>query len=305
MVWLQISYNESAIRDRAGLLFFTSTFWSFVSWFNALYACTLSLFLSIYSSSSFFFVSFFSFSFSRSSLYCLFVSLSLFLFSISLFHSFPFTFSYDLFLFRSLFLFLVSFFSLSLYISFNFPTPMYFLLSLVPPEAAVLNKERAAGSYRLSAYFIGKTVSEVPLQMILPILFSCIVYWMAGLRPSAWRYTPLHSTPFPPPPSHTQSQQFTPHQSYRFFLFVVLIILTAQMGTSLGLVAGALVQNTQTAVVLSTIIILSTMLLGGFYVQNMRVWVRWARWVAFIRYCMYLSLSSLSPLNTTHRLTIV
>ena len=266
----------------------------------------LSHFLSIYSSWSFFFL-FFSLTV-LILFYCFFL-----LFLCSCFYFLIFTLSslsflFNCFTFSYAFFFSVLFFSFSYFFfllwSFNFPTPCI-SFSLVPPEAAVLNKERAAGSYRLSAYFIGKTVSEVPLQMILPILFSCIVYWMAGLRPSAWRYTPLHSTPFPPPPPHTQSQQFTPHQSYRFFLFVVLIILTAQMGTSLGLVAGALVQNTQTAVVLSTIIILSTMLLGGFYVQNMRVWVRWARWVAFIRYCMYLSLSSLSPLNTTHRLTIV
>lgn len=49
---------------------------------------------------------------------------------------------------------------------------------LVPPERAVLNKERATGSYRLSAYFFGKTLAETPLELLLPIMFGSIVYWM-------------------------------------------------------------------------------------------------------------------------------
>ena len=51
-----------------------------------------------------------------------------------------------------------------------------------------MRKERASGSYRLSAYFLGKTISEVPMLMVLPIIFGCIVYWITGLRPEASKY---------------------------------------------------------------------------------------------------------------------
>jgi len=49
----------------------------------------------------------------------------------------------------------------------------------------MLNKERAADMYRLSAYFLARTTSDLPLDLILPVLFLLVVYFMAGLRLSA------------------------------------------------------------------------------------------------------------------------
>lgn len=49
----------------------------------------------------------------------------------------------------------------------------------------MLSKERAADMYRLSAYFLARTTSDLPLDLILPVLFILVVYFMAGLRLSA------------------------------------------------------------------------------------------------------------------------
>uniref|UniRef100_A0A5B7ATW2 ABC-2 type transporter transmembrane domain-containing protein n=1 Tax=Davidia involucrata TaxID=16924 RepID=A0A5B7ATW2_DAVIN len=49
----------------------------------------------------------------------------------------------------------------------------------------MLNKERAADMYRLSAYFVARTTSDLPLDLLLPVLFLLVVYFMAGLRKSA------------------------------------------------------------------------------------------------------------------------
>lgn len=49
----------------------------------------------------------------------------------------------------------------------------------------MLSKERAADMYRLSAYFVARTTSDLPLDLILPVLFLIIVYFMAGLRMDA------------------------------------------------------------------------------------------------------------------------
>ncbi len=39
--------------------------------------------------------------------------------------------------------------------------------------------------YRLSAYYVARVASDLPLDCLLPSLFTWILYWMAGLRLSA------------------------------------------------------------------------------------------------------------------------
>ena len=52
----------------------------------------------------------------------------------------------------------------------------------------MITKERAAGTYRLSAYYVSKMTAESPLLFALPLLFSTIVYWMGGLTVDAGSY---------------------------------------------------------------------------------------------------------------------
>lgn len=46
----------------------------------------------------------------------------------------------------------------------------------------VINKERSAGWYRLSAYYLAKMTSELPLILVQPVFFGTIVYWSVGLN---------------------------------------------------------------------------------------------------------------------------
>lgn len=54
----------------------------------------------------------------------------------------------------------------------------------VPSDRTVVSKERAAGSYRLSAYFFAKTCSEDPMNLVPPLFFIAILFPIAGL--SGW-----------------------------------------------------------------------------------------------------------------------
>ena len=46
----------------------------------------------------------------------------------------------------------------------------------------VIFKERASGWYRLSAYYLAKMMSELPLLLVQPVLFLAVVYWVVGLN---------------------------------------------------------------------------------------------------------------------------
>ncbi len=54
-----------------------------------------------------------------------------------------------------------------------------------PWERAIMLRERQAGSYKVSSYFLAKTTVDI-LTLIWPsAIYGCIVYWMIGYQPIA------------------------------------------------------------------------------------------------------------------------
>ncbi|KAK9815539.1 hypothetical protein WJX72_005401 [[Myrmecia] bisecta] len=54
-----------------------------------------------------------------------------------------------------------------------------------PAEYKMMLKERASGMYRLSAFYLARTASDLPMTCAVPSIFVIIIYFMAGLRLSA------------------------------------------------------------------------------------------------------------------------
>ena len=57
-------------------------------------------------------------------------------------------------------------------------------LNLFPPEKNLAAAERAKGSYGVLPYFLSKLLAELPMTAAYPLLFSAVLYPMAGLQPS-------------------------------------------------------------------------------------------------------------------------
>lgn len=57
-----------------------------------------------------------------------------------------------------------------------------------PPERAIMLRERQAGTYQVSSYFLAKTFVDMVSQTWPPILFSCVVYFMIGYQPIASKF---------------------------------------------------------------------------------------------------------------------
>lgn len=94
------------------------------------------------------------------------------------------------------------------------------VINSFPSERLLVLRERAAGTYQVSAYFLAKNVLDALFQLPGPIIFSCIVYWMVGLQADAGK----------------------------FFIFMAFMILTSLTSTSLALMVSALARTTTLSV---------------------------------------------------------
>ncbi|XP_010248083.1 PREDICTED: ABC transporter G family member 22 isoform X1 [Nelumbo nucifera] len=131
--------------------------------------------------------------------------------------------------------------------------PVFTAIFTFPQERAMLSKERAVDMYRLSAYFIARTTSDLPLDLFLPILFLLVVYFMAGLRLSVGP----------------------------FFLSMLTVFLCIVAAQGLGLAIGATLMDVKRATTLASVTVMTFMLAGGFFVKRVPVFISWIRYISF------------------------
>nr|XP_009412322.1 PREDICTED: ABC transporter G family member 22-like isoform X2 [Musa acuminata subsp. malaccensis] len=131
--------------------------------------------------------------------------------------------------------------------------PVFTAIFTFPQERAMLNKERAVDMYRLSAYFMARTTSDLPLDLFLPIIFLLIVYFMAALRQSV----------------------------EAFFLTMLIVFLSIVAAQGLGLAIGASLMDVKKATTLASVTVMTFMLAGGFFVKRVPVFISWVRYMSF------------------------
>ena len=62
------------------------------------------------------------------------------------------------------------------------------VIGLVEDDAGVVRRERMAGIYRLSTYFLAIISTEIPIVIVIVTMFVSISYWMANLMPAATNF---------------------------------------------------------------------------------------------------------------------
>eukprot|EP00884_Botryococcus_braunii_P016367 jgi/Botrbrau1/3413/Bobra.0337s0046.1 len=140
-----------------------------------------------------------------------------------------------------------------LFLSFR---TMFTALFTFPDEFKMLLKERASGMYRLSAFYFARTASDLPMDFAIPTVFLVIIYFMGGLRRSASAF-------------------------FENFFTVILVALVAQ---GLGLLLGTSVMNPKTAQTIASILVLTMVLVGGYFVRGIPSWISWLKYLSFIFY---------------------
>ncbi|KAL3645804.1 ABC transporter G member 14 [Castilleja foliolosa] len=134
--------------------------------------------------------------------------------------------------------------------------PLYYAVFTFPQERRMLIKERSSGMYRLSAYFLARTVSDLPMDLALPTVFTCIFYWMGGLKPD---------------PS-------------AFALSLLVVLFGVLVSQSLGLAFGAWLMDVKQAATLASVTTIVFSMAGGYYVKQIPIFIVWLKYLSFSYY---------------------
>lgn len=140
----------------------------------------------------------------------------------------------------------------SLFLAFR---ALFVALFTFPAEFKMMLKERASGMYRLSAFYIARTASDLPMDFAVPSLFIILMYLMGGLRSGGW-----------------------------FFANWSAVVLSTLVAQSFGLLIGATVMQPKTAQTIASVLMLTFMLVGGFYVKSIPGWIGWLKYLSFMLY---------------------
>lgn len=137
------------------------------------------------------------------------------------------------------------------------------LLALAEQTAAfeskpILLKHKNFQFYRPSAYAIAQTVVDVPLVLIQVLLFDIIIYWMAGLAPTA----------------------------SQFFISVLTLWLVTMVTYAFFRAISAVCKTLDDATKITGVAIQILVVYTGYLIppSQMHPWFAWLRWINWIQY---------------------
>ncbi|RWS22138.1 protein white-like isoform X1, partial [Leptotrombidium deliense] len=125
-------------------------------------------------------------------------------------------------------------------------------------ELPIFLREHHNAIYRVSSYFWAKTMAELPVFIILPIVFVAIFYWMVELNPG-----------------------------FNVFCANVLIaILVANCACSFGYLVSCVSNNMTIALSIAPPILGPLVIFGGYFLKNTSVpvyfiWLKYLSWFHF------------------------
>ncbi|CAN1234939.1 ABC transporter G family member 22 [Linum perenne] len=131
--------------------------------------------------------------------------------------------------------------------------PLYNAIFTFQQERLMLAKERSVGMYRLSAYFAARSACDLLLDLTWPVLFLVVVYFAVGLK-----------------------------SSFSAFLLTLLtLFLNVIAAQGLGLAIGVVFVDLKKATTLASVILMSFMLSGGYFLKKVPKFMGWVPNVSF------------------------
>ncbi|PON45776.1 ABC transporter-like [Parasponia andersonii] len=131
-------------------------------------------------------------------------------------------------------------------------------LGVFPKERAIVDRERAKGSYALGPYLLSKLLAEIPIGAAFPLMFGAVLYPMARLHPTL----------------------------SRFGKFCGIVTVESFATSAMGLTVGAMVPTTEAAMAVGPSLMTVFIVFGGYYVnaENTPIIFRWIPSVSLVRW---------------------
>ncbi|XP_031965970.1 broad substrate specificity ATP-binding cassette transporter ABCG2 isoform X2 [Corvus moneduloides] len=146
-------------------------------------------------------------------------------------------------------------------------------IELFVVEKKIFIHEYISGYYRTSSYFIAKLMADlIPIRTLPSIIFTCIVYFMLGLKPTV----------------------------EAFFIMMFTLVMVSYTATSMALAIAAGQSVVAIANLLMTITFVFMILFSGLLVNLTSVlsWLSWLKYFSIPRYGMTaLQINELTNLN--------
>ncbi|XP_009889049.1 PREDICTED: ATP-binding cassette sub-family G member 2 [Charadrius vociferus] len=146
-------------------------------------------------------------------------------------------------------------------------------IELFVVEKKIFIHEYISGYYRTSAYFISKLMADlIPMRTIPSIIFTCIIYFMLGLKPTV----------------------------EAFFTMMFTLVMVSYTATSMALAIAAGQSVVAVANLLMTITFVFMIIFSGLLVNltSLASWLSWLKYFSIPRYGMTaLQINELTGLN--------
>ncbi|KAM3622955.1 uncharacterized protein V6R79_005337 [Siganus canaliculatus] len=125
-------------------------------------------------------------------------------------------------------------------------------------ERKLFVHEYISGYYRVSVYFLSKILSDIALRTVTSVIFSCVVYFMIGLKMTA----------------------------EAFFVFTLTVTLVANTATAMTMAISADQSVAALANIFMTITFVFMMIFSGLLVNlpSIMDWLAWLKYFSIPRY---------------------
>ncbi|OMH80189.1 ATP-binding cassette sub-family G member 2 [Zancudomyces culisetae] len=132
------------------------------------------------------------------------------------------------------------------------------VLSTFTAERQVFIREHSNRAYFVTPYFFAKLLVEFPLQVVSPVIFATISFFMVG---------------------YTRTVE-------QFFIYLLTCLLMSLTGFSMGFFISTIFADISTALSVLPMMIIVPVVFGGLLVNSnsMFPWVAWLQWISPIKY---------------------